>query len=70
MAFPPKKSGAGMEDLVARAASIGESSEAEGEMPEAEDEDPMKEEFLEMARAIREGDDEAAWEAYQACRGA
>jgi hypothetical protein len=67
MAIPKKPPTDGMDDLVARAASVGESYEAEDDM--AEDEEPMKEEFLEMCRAIREGDDEAAWEAYKACTG-
>lgn len=65
----PKKPSDGMDDLVARAASVGESYEAEGDMPEEEDEEPMKEAFLEMAQAIRDGDDEAAWAAYKECAG-
>jgi hypothetical protein len=60
----------GMESLVQRAAGMGD---AMGEEPmdddAAVDDDAMKEEFMAMAAAIREGDDEAAWEAYKACAG-
>lgn len=60
-----------MGDLVKRAAGMGGTygGDDEEESAAPTEDDAMKEEFLEMCRAIREGDDEAAYEAWQACKG-
>lgn len=60
------------EDLVKRAAGMGGTyggDEEESDDAEPTEDDVMKEEFMAMAKAIREGDDEAAYEAYLACKG-
>ncbi len=70
MALP--KAEGDMGDLVKRAAGMGGTySEGDDEEESAAptEDDAMKEEFFEMCRAIREGDDEAAYEAYLACKG-
>jgi hypothetical protein len=65
----PKPSALG-ESLVERAAGMaGDADYEDAESDEPTEDDAMKAEFLEMARAIREGDDEAAYEAYKACMG-
>ncbi len=62
-----------MKSLVEKAAALDDSDlgmpEAESEAPD-ESEDGGKADFLRMCKAIKAGDFDAAWEAYEACRDA
>lgn len=56
------------DDLVSEAAGLGSEDMGEPPAPD-ESEDGGKADFMRMCAAIRDGDDEAAWAAYQACAG-
>jgi hypothetical protein len=63
--FSLAKSAAAMGTGKSREPSGGDLGELGAELDEGTDEKSM---FLQMCQAIRDGDDEAAWEAWQACR--
>lgn len=73
MATPKKRAGGGiaeglLKEAAGEAAGEGEAEEM-AEEEEYDSDSAMKDAFLEMAKAIRDGDDEAAFAAYQECQG-
>lgn len=55
------------DDLISEAAGLDYEGDGD-EAPEDETEDGGKAEFMRMAKAIKAGDFDSAWKAYQACR--
>ena len=56
------------DDLISEAAGLDYEDDGSADAPEDESEDGGKADFMRMAKAIKAGDLETAWEAYQACR--
>lgn len=54
------------DDLISEAAGLDYEDDGSGDADESED--GGKADFMRMAKAIKAGDFETAWEAYQACR--
>jgi hypothetical protein len=69
--MPKKKAMPMGEGLLKEAADSEEPVDApeEAAEPEYDENEAMRDAFMEMAKAIRDGDDEAAFAAYQECQG-